>query len=147
MSQEAMSGSFSPCIEWAGGCNKAGYGRRWNPSTKKLELAHREAWRENFGQIPEGMNVLHRCDNPPCVNPNHLFLGTHADNVADRDRKGRGNQPKGERHPMSKLCDQDVRDIRIASGHGSSTIDLSELYRVDPETIRRVINRRTWSHV
>lgn len=75
------------CWEWFGGASADGYGR-FTHKGRKL-LAHRVSWEVHSGSIPRGMLVLHRCDNPPCVNPSHLFLGTHKDNAQDRERKGR----------------------------------------------------------
>ena len=76
---------MTACIEWTGRCNDGGYG------TWGRKLAHRLAWVEANGPIPAGMCVLHACDNPPCINVDHLWLGTQADNAADRESKGRGN--------------------------------------------------------
>lgn len=80
------------CIEWRGARSRCGYGnRRFRRATW---LAHRVAWTEKYGDIPDGMQVLHRCDNPPCVNTDHLFLGTHQDNMRDRSQKGRHHKQK-----------------------------------------------------
>lgn len=81
------------CWEWTAGCNRKGYGKfSLDGATRQ---SHRISWELANGQIPEGLCVLHRCDNPPCCNPAHLFLGTHADNHADRSLKGRhANQRK-----------------------------------------------------
>lgn len=77
----------TPCIEWTGYRDRQGYGRR--SIRRRLFLVHRLAWEEANGPIPDDLCVLHACDNPPCMNPEHLFLGTRADNNADMDAKGR----------------------------------------------------------
>ena len=83
---------MSECIEWEGLRNSKGYGRAWYEG--KMWLAHRAAWAKVHGPIPEGMCILHRCDNPPCVNSDHLFVGTQADNIRDAQRKGRMPTPR-----------------------------------------------------
>ena len=83
------------CIEYPGARMK-GYGWRWFRG--KATFAHRAAWIAAFGPIPEGMCVLHRCDNPPCINLDHLFLGTKRDNYDDMVAKGRGDRARGVQH-------------------------------------------------
>lgn len=83
----------TPCLEWTGCRIEDGYGRKITGSRKggrRLVLVHRWVWEKEFGPIPEGLCVLHRCDNPPCINLDHLFLGTLSDNALDRETKGRG---------------------------------------------------------
>jgi hypothetical protein len=82
----------------------------------RRERAHRRAWRLYRGEIPEGIHVLHRCDNPACVNPAHLFLGTNADNVADKIAKGRGWTPKEGRKPTIPDATVAMLRARVAAG-------------------------------
>lgn len=95
-----------------------------------MVYAHRAAYSELVGQIPEGMQVLHKCDNPPCWNPEHLFLGTHQDNVTDKMAKGRYVGISGDRHPNSTLSEADVSDIRMLKGFGLSVVDIAREYGV-----------------
>lgn len=89
----------SGCWIWTAGRNKLGYGRFGLPGQYKTVQAHRFAYEQFYGPIPEGMFVCHHCDNPPCVNPEHLFVGTHVDNMKDMWSKGRGfNKNKLKTH-------------------------------------------------
>lgn len=132
----------SGCWLWGGYKNMAGYG-----SLKvdgKMTRAHRYSWELHNGPIPDGMHVLHRCDNPPCVNPDHLWLGTDADNAADRAAKGRSNPPKGDAHWNAKLTEPDMYAIR------ADTRILREIatdYGVTPSTISFIKHRKTWRHI
>ena len=116
----------------------------------KARLAHRIAWQLTNGPIPDGMCVLHRCDNPPCVNPEHLFLGTHADNMLDCSAKGRlpaaQGVPylRGERHPNHKLTADDVRAIRASR---ASSPDIAAQYGLHRGTVHDIRTRRAWRHV
>ena len=115
--------------------------------------AHRVAWMLMVGDIPEGVRVLHRCDNPRCVNPDHLFLGSDADNVADMMAKGRHRQgnttvtaARGESHPKAKITDDQVRAIRdlYASG-GYTQHQLALMFGVHQPQISSIVNRRSRS--
>lgn len=99
------------CWEWTGGLNNRGYGVFWITGGQRV-LAHRYAFVREVGPISDGLDLCHRCDNPPCVNPAHLFLGTRSDNMRDMDRKGRRRSPRGETHPHSTLSDESVAEIR-----------------------------------
>jgi len=92
------------CWLWMGARTKLGYGQRGGRKTGR-RYTHRLSWEMRFGPIPEGLCVLHHCDNPPCVNPDHLFLGTKKDNTQDMIAKGRGRGPRfsGETHPGARL--------------------------------------------
>ncbi len=88
----------SGCLPWVGNKHSFGYGQIWDRTRALFPLsAHRLAWEFAYGPIPKGMHVLHRCDNPHCVNPDHLFLGTNLDNIADKTAKGRAKGPQTSR--------------------------------------------------
>jgi hypothetical protein len=113
-------------------------------------MAHRVAYTLCYGPIPNGLQVCHRCDNPPCCNPYHLFLGTIADNMADKKRKGRARAGwiSGERHWASKLTEDDVRAIRAALTDGTVTmVTLAAQYGVSAPTIFSIKHRRHWRHI
>jgi len=100
------------CWIWQGDRFAYGYGRiKVRPRTL---LAHRVSWEIAHGPIPPGLFVCHHCDNPPCVNPAHLFLGTCDDNIRDRDRKGRGGWSAGSAHYLAKLSEPEVVAARYA---------------------------------
>jgi hypothetical protein len=136
-------------------------------------MAHRAMWNFRVGPIPDGMCVLHRCDNPPCCNPAHLFLGTHADNAADRDAKGRtakgDRHParrnpewaercrglaarrketrRGERHPAAKLTAARVNSIRERYAAGGVTMkELAVAFGVSQAAVHRAIRGTSWKH-
>jgi hypothetical protein len=108
-----------------------------------MRRAHRVSYELVAGDIPDDLLVCHHCDNPPCVNPAHLFLGTVADNAVDAVAKGRW--ARGERSPMSKLTRDDVDEIRALFESGAfSKMDLSRRFGVSHTTIRRIVAGTTW---
>lgn len=132
------------CIEFRGYRNACGYGVV--RSATGTTLAHRAAWEIAHGDIPEGMAVCHRCDNPPCCNPAHLFLGTTGDNNRDRASKGRGAQ--GERVHFARLTEDQVIAIRQRhSADGSSLRRLAREFGVSNSTIHAVLSGQTWKHL
>ena len=131
------------CWLWMGSRHKTGYGQLyWNGRTTR---ATHVAWESTNGPVPIGIFVLHTCDNPPCVNPDHLFLGTHLTNAQDKEFKGRGHQPRGERNSHAKLTTDQVMAIRNRYTQGSCTYGgLATEYGVGDEAIRRIVLGMTW---
>lgn len=134
------------CLEWQLARNQDGYGVvRLTPET--TIHAHRLAWVTFVGPIPEGMCVLHHCDNPACCDVNHLFLGTKADNAADRVRKGRSSRLFGENNGAAVLTHKQVRAIRALAKEGWQTKELAEMFNASRQTIRNVKSRRRYGVV
>jgi len=141
------------CWEWNGAVNSCGYGSFYNG--KSIVPAHRVSYLLSYGDIPiwdsyHGMCVCHICDNRKCVNPNHLFLGTHDDNMHDMAEKGRAVRvdQHGENGPRSKLTEKDVLEIKdLWKTRNHTSYSLAEKYRVSQTTIMDIIHKRTWSHL
>jgi len=136
------------CWEWKAGKIADGYGELW--LTRLVLRAHRVAWAISTGPIPSGLSVLHRCDNPACCNPRHLFLGTQTDNMRDAARKGRIviSTRRGEQNGSAVLNPNQVRAIRRRYATGKiSQRALAREYRVDHGTVGHIVRRTTWSHV
>lgn len=131
------------CWRWGGHLNK-GYGQIHNGI--KAWKAHRASYVINVGPIPDGMCVLHRCDNPECTNPRHLFLGTQLDNLKDMAAKKRGKNGnlKGSDVGNSKLTESDVLEIRQAQDSQSS---LARRFGVGRSTIFRIRKEQAWRHI
>ena len=142
-----VRGTPDDCWLWLGAKQGHGYGAFMVHSGDGTIGAHRFAWTRANGPIPEGMHVLHRCDTPSCVNPAHLFLGTHAENMADRSRKGRQARLAGELAGMAKLNDVAVRVIRHLHARGVSTRALQEAYGITKSTVCQIVIGDTWRHI
>jgi len=133
------------CWEWNGKKNTRGYGH-FHIGPKRIVGAHRVAYALRYGRIPDGLNVCHICDNPGCVNPRHLFVGTQKDNVADRERKGRMNYDhvRGENNCLSKLLRGDTEIIRRLGRLGLTHRRIATVFGVSHKTVFDVIHRNTW---
>jgi HNH endonuclease len=136
------------CWLWRASLGSTGYGQ-FNVD-RRVEKAHRVAWKLTRGSIPAGLLVCHTCDNRRCVNPAHLFLGTVRDNTADMMRKGRGQGPphrSGSANNASKLTEESVQEIRQRLRGGEPTTRLSKEFGVSPAAIWWIKVRRNWAHV
>jgi len=133
---------MADCVVWPGYKNEKGYGKVM--VARRCVRAHRHAWGQHFGPIPDGLNVLHNCDNPACINPGHLFLGTQAQNMADKVAKDR--QQKGERVPTAKLTEGDVREIRALKGSLTQRA-IAVRFAVDQSTVSDIVRRKNWRHI
>ena len=133
------------CWEWIGSKNIHGYGQFFVTRKKNIG-AHRYSWAIHNGAIPDGLWVLHVCDNPACVNPAHLFLGTVTDNVRDSVGKGRWGTLHGEDAVNAKLTEEAVREIRSLRGAVSQAV-LASRYGVSRELVRDVQLGKKWKHV
>jgi predicted XRE-type DNA-binding protein len=133
------------CWGWSASTDGRGYGKI-GVGNLKIEKAHRLSWIIHNGPIPEGMCVLHRCDNPPCSNPDHLFLGTKADNTADMVDKGRAKggakkPAKGETHYNAKLTDSQIEEIkRLYNKKTCNQYKLADLFNVTQGQISMILN-------
>jgi len=135
----------SGCWEWRAGRLKDGYGKAFLGGHW---LAHRLAYTVLVGPIPEGLNVLHHCDNPPCVNPEHLFVGTQSDNMRDCVAKSRMRENSGEANPHAKLTVTQVVEIRARCrpGRGSpvNQTRLAEEYGITQAQVSAIVLGKSW---
>ena len=132
----------SGCWLWQGSVTRTGYAMLSVGGER--ELLHRLAYKEYIGAIPDGLCVCHKCDVRSCGNPAHLFLGTHADNAQDRERKGRSGDHRGELQGAARLKTADVLAIRSSP---DSLGRLALRYGVSPSQISNIRHRRQWAHL
>lgn len=142
------SGGPTECWEWQAYRARSGYGSI-GLSEHGTITAHRVSYELHHGPIPPGMFVCHRCDNPPCVNPGHLFLGTPKDNSHDARDKGRLVMPdvRGEKAPSARLTEEDVIAIRRERRNGVTLSTLAERYGVTIQAISYAARGITWGHI
>ncbi len=136
------------CWEFTGSRDKDGYGRIGveRKGFKKTYKAHRLSWTLQNGPIPDENCICHRCDNPPCVRPDHLELGTVWDNNHDKEKKNR--DARGERNGMRRLSERHIQEIRDFWDTGQYTqSDLGAIYEVSQSAISKIVTRKRWQHV
>jgi len=135
------------CWEWTGSRHKFGYG--WLHLNGATCTAHRISWTIHNGEIPAGLCVRHTCDNPGCVNPGHLLLGTKKDNTQDMMARGRHRPPrlKGEDHHEGKLSNAKVILLRRLLRNGMTTYQTARMLGVSQPTVSDVKAGRTWRHI
>lgn len=155
-------GATDECDIYNGATDKDGYGQFYADGHQIK--AHRFSYMVNdgygFREIPKGILVCHKCDNPPCVKNSHLFLGTHAVNHADRNAKGRqasgdrngartkpGNMARGSSHPNHKLDEDQVRVIREVHAKTDSAAEIARMFGVTYQNVRSILIRKTWKHI
>lgn len=131
------------CWIWTACKDRLGYGRFY--LVRPARLAHVIAYSDVYGPIPEGLEVCHDCDNPSCVRPDHLFLGTHAENFSDAVAKGR--IPSGEKNHLSKLTEQEVIEIRRLRSQGIGRNELADRFGVTGNNIWCIVARKSWKHI
>lgn len=155
------SGEPADCWPWIGAVGTGGYGVF--AVNRRIRMAHRVSYRMSVGYFDPSLKVCHRCDNPICVNPGHLFVGTQADNIADMDSKGRRrmacgssngsvtkphSRPRGERNTEAKLSSHDVNEIIACYIPRVVTLSaLASRFGVKKCTIWKIVKRRTWTHI
>lgn len=137
--------TYSGCWIWVGDTFVAGYGRLGVNGIQVL--AHRLSWELHRGPIPRGLLVMHSCDDPECVNPEHLSLGTDADNSRDKIAKGRANAPRGALAGRAKLTEGQVREMRILHKFGIRVQWLARHYCVNAGTVSHILSGKNWKHV
>ncbi len=133
------------CWIWTGHVNSKGYGSI--RVERNTQLVHRVAWTEYKGPIPEGLCVLHKCDNPACWNLEHLFLGTTQDNTKDMMAKGRNAPHQGQSNPYAVLNDDKVREIHRLLQQGVRLTDIANKFRIGKSTVSHIKFGENWTHI
>lgn len=136
----------SGCHEFIGATNGDGYGNFWDKG--QCKKAHRFAWEAFFGRIPEGVLVRHTCDNPPCCNPDHLVLGTNADNSQDKVARGRMAPTYGAHNPAAILTDNLAREVIAYWRYTTLTLEaIANKFKISKSHVGNIKDGRTWRHL
>jgi hypothetical protein len=139
--------SSTGCVEWQSFVNRGGYGRLYQKG--KMHLAHRVSFELFSGPIPDGLCVLHQCDNPKCVSPSHIRLGTYRDNALEMYARGRGrtNFSRGVGNGSSRLTEDQVRLIRSMQGTGKTCKEIGDEFGISDVSVGRIWSRENWKHL
>lgn len=154
MAERNTIAAFWDCVDRSGDCwvwKRPVHARSRYPKfrigNRTRVKAHRFAWELANGLIPHGLHVLHRCDNTICVRPDHLFLGTHDDNMADKAAKGRVVAPKGEACHLARISAEQAAAIREAYASGISQSTVAARFGIDQTHVSRIVRGKAWAHV
>lgn len=140
IASHSMPVPFSGCFLWLKSFVKGGYGKTHKDG--KTLIAHRAIWEARNGPVPKGKILCHRCDIPECVNPDHLFLGTHADNSADMVMKDR--QAKGANVTLAKITDDIAKEIKDSAG---TYVEIANMFNVSQSLVGAIKRNETWRHI
>lgn len=135
------------CWVWTANRDDSGYGLKRSTGYQRYLKAHRISYALEYGYVPGDKIVCHHCDNPPCVNPNHLFLGTHSDNIQDAIRKGRLNDRRGENNSKDILTKEQVKEIVRRIKNKETVSEIAEDYPVTKSAIVDIKRGKNWSHI
>jgi hypothetical protein len=144
--EKVIKAENDQCWEWQAATDDDGYGI-FGIEGCTAAKAHRVSYEWATGIKPGDLKVLHHCDNPPCVNPQHLYLGTPMDNMQDKIARGRAKYIHGEDHYGAKLTARQVRTIRRLRNNGSSFRELAKKYNVTASNIMKIVTRDSWKHI
>ena len=146
--EKIRKGNPEECWSWIASKSYKGYGRIGRNG--KVRWAHREVYKDKIGSIPDNMCVCHCCDNPSCCNPKHLFLGTNADNVKDKVKKGRCHtyNNEGEKNGMAKLSAETVRNIRRMYATGNyRQRDIMKMFGIGRHHVYQIVHNKLWKSI
>lgn len=138
-------GSKDECWNYKANLDLRGYGRL--KVNRKTVRVHRFSYELHYGQIPQGLYVCHSCDNPSCVNPAHLWLGTQSDNMKDCAQKDRQGRLLGETNPSAKLSETLVLEIRQSVASGARVVDVANNFNISVSLVYQIIRREVWGHI
>ena len=144
--EKVKTSKSNECWEWQGSKIRDGYGHI-RDKEQKYQMAHRISWQLFNGEIPNGLWVLHKCDNPSCVNPNHLEIGTASKNTLDAYKRGRMNK-KGEKNSLAKLTVITVQEIKkLYKNYDLTQKRLAKKFGIGQSAISRIVNNKRWTHI